>query len=404
MTQTGVEKMPDHQSAPIPEGARLHAALAYLPYVLVVVAFGAALATGGPVTGPEHLPWMVVLTVLAVGYRIWWQAGTASHRWRVAGFVLNVLLTLALVSLSPLYGIYAFVGYLDAVVLFSGPAEAVALVATAALNALAQAGGPTQVLQQPLIFGLLLVVNGALAVAMVRIDRNRQRTITRLAQALEQLEEAERTNRALQDRVVAQARTAGVLEERQRLSREIHDTVAQQLVALLRQIEAASEAATLAEARDHLDRADGTAREGLAEARRAVRALASPRLDNTELTDALQILTSDWSEASGIAVSFRATGTPSTSTADADLLRICQEALANTAQHSAATHVTVDLAYAENEIRLTVRDNGIGFDDRAVNGGHGLPGMRARARAAGGTLSVESSEGGGCTVRAAIPR
>jgi signal transduction histidine kinase len=404
MTQAGVKRTPDRQGAPTPEGARLHAALAYLPYVLVAVAFGAVLATGGPVTGPEHLPWMVALTVLALGYRIWWQAGTASHRWRVAGFVLNVLLTLALISLSPLYGIYAFVGYLDAVVLFSGPAEATALVATASLNALAQSGGPGQVLQQPLIFVLLLVVNGALAVAMVRIDRNRQRTVTRLTRTLEQLEDAERANRALQDQVVAQARTAGVLEERQRLSREIHDTVAQQLVALLRQIEAASEAATLAETRGHLARADETARDGLAEARRAVGALASPRLDSANLADALQTLTSGWSEASGIAASCRATGTPSATAADADLLRICQEALANTAHHSAATEAAVDIAYAEDEIRLTIRDNGIGFDDRAVNGGHGVPGMRDRARAAGGTLSVESSEGGGCTVRAAIPR
>lgn len=404
MTQTGVERSPGQQHQPAPEGARLHAALASLPYVLVMVAFGAALATGGPVTGPEHLPWMVVLTVLALGYRIWWQAGTASRRWRVAGFVVNFLLTLALVSLSPLFGIYAFVGYLDAVVLFSGPAEAIALVATASLNALAQSGGPGQVLQQPLIFGLLLVVNGALAVAMVRIDRTRQRTVTRLTRALEELEDAERTNRALQDQVVAQARTTGVLQERQRLSREIHDTVAQQLVALLRQIEAPSEATTLTEAREHLSRADATAWDGLAEARRAVRALASPRLDHTELTGALQTLTSDWSQASGIAATFRATGTPSATACDADLLRICQEALANTAKHSAATHTEVGIAYAEDQIRLTVRDNGIGFDERAVNGGHGLPGMRDRARAAGGTLSVESSEGGGCTVRAAIPR
>lgn len=404
MTPTDVDQVLDQHDEPTSEGARLQAALAYLPYVLLAVAFGAALATVGPVSSQGRVPWMVVLTMLAVGYRIWWQVGGASPPWRVAGFVANFLLTLTLVSLSPLYGIYAFVGYLDAVVLFSGAAEVIALVATASQNALAQSGGPGQVLQQPLIFVLLLVVNGALAVAMVRIDRTRQRTVSRLTQALEQLEEAERANRALQDQVVAQARTAGVLQERERLSREIHDTVAQGLVALLRQIEAASEAATLAEAREHLDRADGTARDGLAEARRAVRALASPRLDHAELPDALQTLTSGWSEASGVAATFRATGTPSASASDAELLRICQEALANIAKHSAATQAEVDIAYAEDEIRLTVRDDGIGFDEHVASTGHGVPGMRDRARAAGGTLSIESSEGGGCTVRAAIPR
>lgn len=393
-----------HAVDPTSDEARLHAVLAYVPYVLLAVAFGVTVVAGGEVVSERRLPWIAALTALALAYRIWWHVSGASQPWRVAGFMANLLLTLFLVSLSPLYGIYAFVGYLDAVVLFTGPGQALALVATASLNALAQSGGPPGVLQRPAVFLLLLVVNGSLAVAMVRIDRNRQRTVTRLTEALEHLEEAERINRGLQEHVVAQARTSGVLQERQRLSREIHDTVAQGLVALLRQVEAAGEATTLADARCHLARADATARESLGEARRAVHALASPRLDHTELPHALQALAEAWSEASGIEVSFRAAGRPGTTSCDADLLRVCQEGLANIARHSSASQAEVDLAYAPDEVRLTIRDNGIGFDGRDADGGRGLPGMRERVRSAGGVLTVETSVGDGCTVSAAVPR
>ena len=319
------------------------------------------------------------------------------------GFVLNLVLTLVLVSMSPLYGLYAFVGYLDAVAVFTGPGQVWALVAAGSLNALAQSGGPEGAARGPWLFALLLLANGGLAVVMVQVDRRRQLTVTRLRQALADLEDARRVNDALQEQLVDQAKESGVLEERQRLSREIHDTVAQGLIAVLRQIEAASEAPTLSDARGVLERADRTARDCLAEARRAVSALASPWLDEADLAMALRSLVAEWSDANGIRSLFRAVGRPVATPHDADLLRICQEGLANVAKHAGGTAVEVLLTYSDAVLRLDVCDDGRGFSPADTAPGHGLRGVRERLAAVGGELTLTTAEGGGCTMTATIP-
>lgn len=381
----------------------LHRALAIVPFLLLVLALVFTVAGGG-LPLETGLPWIVALTSLTFALRLWWQLKASTQRRRIAAFVLNLVLTFLLISLSPLYGVYAFVGYLDAVAVFAGPAQVYALVAAGSLNALAQAGGPAGAVRQPVVFAFLLVANCGLAVAMVHIDKHRQRTVDRLQRTLAELAEANRVNVALQEQLVDQARTAGVLEERQRLSREIHDTVAQGLIALLRQIEAASEAATPAAARASLERADATARDSLAEARRAVRALASPRLDEADLPKALQALTAAWSGASGCRATFTCVGATVPTRHDADLLRVCQEGLANVAKHARASRVEVTLTYGEEWIRLAVRDDGAGFDPALPTAGHGLRGMHERMQASGGALSLDTREGGGCTLSAAIPR
>lgn len=387
-----------------PEVPHLQRLLAAVPFLLLTLSYLFTLSAGGRPMEEGRLPWITAATVATLGLRVWWQWWGTSTRHRAAGFVVNFVLTLLLVSMSPLYGVYAFAGYLDAGSAFPRAGQTWALLATGSLNALAQSGGPEGVLRLPWLFGFLLLVNGGLAVTMVSVDRNRQKTVTQLQTALSDLEEAHRTNESLRQQVVEQARAAGMLEERQRLSREIHDTVAQGLIALLRQVEAASEAATLPEARVHLERADGTARDSLAEARRAVAALASPRLDEESLPEALRTLTSGWSGTAGIRAHFHETGRPEPSRHDSTLLRICQEALANAARHSRASRLDVLLHYGSDEVVLEVSDDGRGFDPAHPTSGHGLRGMRERLAAVGGQLTIESSEGGGCTVRAAIAR
>ena len=80
--------------------------------------------------------------------------------------------------------------------------------------------------------------------------------------------------------------------------------------------------------------------------------------------------------------------------------RIAQEALRNTAKHAPGAPVAVNLSRAGDELRLTVRDNGPGFDMTTVRrrGGLGLIGMRERARLAGGRLSVFTEPGEGTEV------
>ncbi len=91
------------------------------------------------------------------------------------------------------------------------------------------------------------------------------------------------------------------------------------------------------------------------------------------------------------------------------LLRICQESLANVLKHANATQVTVTLAFDDSQIRLAIRDNGVGFDpatprtrDRE-SGGFGLINMRERARLLGGELAAQSEPGQGTLVEAILP-
>jgi len=91
------------------------------------------------------------------------------------------------------------------------------------------------------------------------------------------------------------------------------------------------------------------------------------------------------------------------------IYRIMQEALNNVAKHSQASVVRLSLVRDENKIELVIKDNGTGFDfqcksSTAVSrGGLGLSSMKERARLAGGTFSITSSNGAGTTVRATWP-
>ena len=92
----------------------------------------------------------------------------------------------------------------------------------------------------------------------------------------------------------------------------------------------------------------------------------------------------------------------------ATLLRIAQEALANTAKHAGATRAGVTLSYMGDEVTLDVRDDGRGFDPVAVvprsrTGGFGLAGMRARAERVAGAVAVESEPGQGTAISARVP-
>jgi PAS domain S-box-containing protein len=92
---------------------------------------------------------------------------------------------------------------------------------------------------------------------------------------------------------------------------------------------------------------------------------------------------------------------------DIALFRIVQEALNNIAKHAKATHVDVVLDDVDDEIILTVRDNGVGIpavDPGGVTTTHGLRGMRERVAYLGGTVRLSGAEGRGTTIVITIPK
>lgn len=85
------------------------------------------------------------------------------------------------------------------------------------------------------------------------------------------------------------------------------------------------------------------------------------------------------------------------------LFRIAQESLTNIARHAHAHHVSITLCYQPQSLHLTIHDDGQGYNSKEQQAGTGILGMRERATALGGTLTLSSQIQGGTTVQATLP-
>jgi len=129
-------------------------------------------------------------------------------------------------------------------------------------------------------------------------------------------------------------------------------------------------------------------------------------LDDLGLVDALEWLTSDFENRSGITCVFEYADVPELNeTISTAAYRICQEAITNVARYAEASRVSVVLKAEKNILRLSVRDDGMGFDMQGLSEfeGVGIAGMRERAVLAGGILEVMSEKGKGCHVLFKVP-
>jgi signal transduction histidine kinase len=213
-------------------------------------------------------------------------------------------------------------------------------------------------------------------------------------------------------RLALRGQEAAVLEERARLARDLHDSVTQSLfsVSMLTSAAQTQHARRSPALASTLARAGHLAQEALAEMRALLYELRPEALTAEGLTIALDKLVR--------AVRVR-TDVPIGYTADCDrrlppdvetaIFRIVQESLGNAVKHARATAIAVTLSQHDGELRVTVQDNGTGFDPAAPSpahgrqGGLGLRSMRERAAAAGLTLDVSSTVGSGTTVTVCTP-
>jgi signal transduction histidine kinase len=220
--------------------------------------------------------------------------------------------------------------------------------------------------------------------------------------------------RETRSELAAAERSAGVLAERERLAREIHDTLAQGLSSIQLLLRAAERALPEAPelAAGHVERARATAGDNLQEARRFVRALAPADLEEGSLPAALARLCATTGQRDGLAADFSTEGEhwPLSTSFEVALLRIAQSALSNTVRHARASRADVSLRYTATSVELAVVDDGVGFDPElavragGTEGGFGLAAMRSRARALGGTLTVEPGRERGTTLAVTLPR
>lgn len=213
-------------------------------------------------------------------------------------------------------------------------------------------------------------------------------------------------------RLLDDTRDVAVLEERNRMAREIHDTMAQGFTGIVLQLEAAEQAyeESPEEILGHLNSARSLARECLQEARRSVWNLLPKALEERPLAEALQNEVQRFDAEGHEKAEFHLTGIKRElgASAQAAILRICQESLTNVRKHSRSTEVNVSLDFQTNAVTLAIVDNGIGISETprtgdASGGGFGINGMHQRARLLQGILTVTGNEGQGTRVELKIP-
>lgn len=202
-------------------------------------------------------------------------------------------------------------------------------------------------------------------------------------------------------------------EERLRIARELHDDTVQSLVVLSRELDAlaSSDRPIPQDFRTELEALWQQTNNLIQGVRRLSQDLRPPTLDRLGLLPALERLVSDVSEFSGIAVKSRVVGSERRLPEEAELMlfRIVQEALRNVWRHSQATQAEVSVEFDTRRIRITVEDNGVGFDlpksvrDLSRTGKLGLVGMTERARLLGGTVALDTGPGKGARITVEVP-
>ena len=85
------------------------------------------------------------------------------------------------------------------------------------------------------------------------------------------------------------------------------------------------------------------------------------------------------------------------------IYRIVQEALTNAVKHGQAQRAAVELVERDHSLRVSIRDDGTGFDPAAATDGFGLVGMRERVELLGGELTIESAPGSGTRIAVSLP-
>ncbi len=197
-------------------------------------------------------------------------------------------------------------------------------------------------------------------------------------------------------------RSGAVLEERNRIARELHDTLEQELTGITMQLDLAVDCFSQSPriTRQAIEMARKMSRHSMLSARRSVWDLRCHLLENGDLVSALTRAVEPLVVGDYVKLEIKVTGQPKRlpGMIEMNLLRIGQEAVANAVKHACARHLSVDLEYHPEKVRLCVSDDGRGFSpDEATlagNGHFGLVDMRERAQSLGCHLQIASHHGG----------
>jgi two-component system, NarL family, sensor histidine kinase DegS len=197
--------------------------------------------------------------------------------------------------------------------------------------------------------------------------------------------------------------------ERQRLSRQMHDGPAQALSNFILQTEIAMRLMDVdnAQAREELNNLKSSAMSTFQKVRNFIFELRPMMLDDLGLSPTIKRYADTFKEQTGMDVSVVISGQERRleSYMEVMVFRALQELLGNAARHSQASNVKAMIDMSENSVKVTVDDNGKGFNPETLKQGNslGLNLIRDRVEMLGGTFDLDSTIGKGTKVIFSIP-
>lgn len=255
------------------------------------------------------------------------------------------------------------------------------------------------------IFSLLLIFMQIIAGHIDRDQRSRQQ-MQRL------LVELETSHRQLQDYAGRVAQLAAAAE-RNRLARDIHDSLGHYLTAISIQLEKAQayRERNPGEADQAIRDAKQTAQAALHDVRQSVSALRGAE-DKFSLKHSLTDLVNRM-DGGTLEITYRMEGdeTDYAGPVLAALYRVAQEGLTNVQRHAQARHATLEVRLGENEARLSLRDDGTGFNTETLadlaaspDQGFGLQGLQERLELVRGQMRINSDLRHGTEITVVVPK
>lgn len=241
------------------------------------------------------------------------------------------------------------------------------------------------------LFGLCLVFL-LLLISAVRSER----------QSREKLMVANEQLRQYALRIENQA----TLQERNRIAREIHDSLGHSLTALNLQLETALKLgqSNPVKAQAFLERSKQLGSKALSDVRHSVSALRTDPLQGRPIENAIASLAEEFHRSTSISPSCSMSlGRSLPAEVNTAVYRITQEALTNISKYADATEVKIQLKATPTNMRLSIEDNGRGFNFDQNTTGFGLQSMRDRTLALGGQFKIDSAPSSGCRITADIP-
>jgi PAS domain S-box-containing protein len=238
-----------------------------------------------------------------------------------------------------------------------------------------------------------------------RLDASQR--VVQLRGTLQDIAERKRSEEALAG--VSRRLIEAQEQERTRIARDLHDDIGQRLALLAVELEQTKEnlPGSAEESRRHVEHVQKRMLEIVTDVQALSHELHSSKLQYLGLVAAMKGFCREFGEQRKVEIDFAAHVLPSYLAPDISLclFRVLQEALHNSAKHSGVRRYEVRLWGTPDEIHLTVRDSGLGFDREAAkeSRGLGLTSMEERLKLVKGTFSIESQPKHGTTIHARVP-